>query len=422
MAKKSKKKFWILLIISIVVLALIGLMIFQPKDHRISVTTTKVDTRTITQTVSALGKIQPEMQVKISSQTSGEIIFLGVKEGDTVKQNQLLVRIKPDIVEAQLKQAQATAEAAKMEIGAREAEKDRAAADFKRIQDLFKKEFASKKDFDAAEAAFNGASSSYKAALARYQSALAQLNQVERDKDRTSIFSPIAGVVTTLGVELGEKVVGTGMMQGTELMQVSDLSIMNALVNVDENDIVLVSIGDTAHVEIDAISDKKLRGVVIEIGHSAITSQLGSQDQVVNFQIKVRLIDNEFRLRPGMSCNVEIQTETRHNVLAVPLQAVTVRDASLNQTSNSEMKDGSEHAAGLKIIRPPSVVFLSKAGKAVLTPVKTGISDKGFIEIIEGLNSGDEIISGSFVAVSKELADGMEIKIDTAMQRKLIKK
>lgn len=421
MAKKSKKKVWILLVLFIIAIAIIGLMVFSPKDNRISVTTSKVEKRTITQTVSAIGKIQPEMQVKISSQTSGEIIFLGVKEGDTVKQNQLLVRIKPDIIEAQLQQAQASAEASKMEIGAREAEKDRAAADFRRIQDLYKKEFVSKKEFDAAEAAFNGATSSYKAALARYQSALAQLNQVERDKDRTSIFSPISGVVTTLGVELGEKVVGTGMMQGTELMQVSDLSIMNALVNVDENDITMVSIGDTAYVEIDAISDKQYRGVVFEIGHSAIASQLGSQDQVVNFQIKVRLIDTEFRLRPGMSCNVDIKTDTRHDVAAVPLQAVTVRDAGLQQNNDNSNGDNSTATNGMKINRPPSVVFLHKSGKAVMTKVKTGVSDKGFIEIIEGLNVGDEIISGSFVAVSKDLSDGAEIKVDSTLQRRFNK-
>lgn len=418
--KKSRKKFWIFLILGIIAVVLIGLSFLKPKDTRISVTTTQVTKRTITQTVSAIGKIQPELQVKISSQTSGEVIFLGVKEGDTVRKGELLVRIKPDIVEAQLKQAQASAEAIKMEIGAREAERDRAAADFKRIQDLYKKEFVSKKEFDATEAAYNSAVASYKAAIARYESALAQLNQVERDKERTSIFSPIDGVVTTLGVELGEKVVGTGMMQGTELMKVADLSVMNALVNVDENDIVLVSIGDTALVEVDAISDRKLRGVVVEIGHSAIASQLGTQDQVVNFQIKVRLIDPEQRLRPGMSCNVEIQTETRYNVLAVPLQAVTVRDLGANKQKASDNNDG--NAVGIKIHRPPSVVFKSQGGKAILTQVKTGISDKGFIEIIEGVNEGDVIISGSFMAVSKDLFDNAEIKVDTTLQRRFTQK
>ncbi len=417
--KKSKAKFLIFLILGIVAIVLIGLAFLKPKDSRISVTTTKVAKRTITQIVSAIGKIQPELQVKISSQTSGEVIFLGVKEGDTVKKGEILVRIKPDIVEAQLKQAQASAEAIKMEIGAREAEKDRAAADFKRVQDLFKKEFVSKKEFDAAEASYNAAVASYKATIARYESALAQLNQVERDKERTSIFSPIDGVVTTLGVELGEKVVGTGMMQGTEIMKVADLSVMNALVNVDENDIVMVSIGDTTFVEVDAISDKKLRGIVVEIGHSAIASQLGTQDQVVNFQIKVRLIDPERRLRPGMSCNVEIQTETRYNVLAVPLQAVTVRDLETNKEKVSESTNS--NTVGVRIHRPPSVVFKSQGGKAVLTQVKTGISDKGFIELIEGINEGDIIISGSFMAVSKDLFDGADIKVDTTIQRRFTK-
>lgn len=422
--KKSNKKLWIVLSILLVAVVAVVFFITSKKNGAIAINTDLVTKRTISQTVSAIGKIEAETEVKISSQTSGEIIFLGVKEGDTVKTNQLVARIKPDIIDAQLKQMEASAEATKMEISTRDAEVTRLKSELQRITDLYKKEFASKREMESAQAAYEQAVSGYKASLARYQQSLASLQQTQREQERTSIFTPIGGVVTSLLVELGEKVVGTGMMAGTELMKVSDLSVMNAVVEVDENDITHVSIGDTAEIEVDALTFKKFKGVVIEIGHSAISAAQGTQDQVVNFKVKVRFLDTEAKLRPGMSCSVDIITETKHNVLSVPLQSVTVRDDKLNRQPDIDESKGpkEEEKKVVNKEKPQSVVFVYNNGTAKLNKVETGISDKGFIEIISGLNENDKIISGPFMAVSQLLKDSSLVKIDSTMSNKFKKK
>ena len=419
--KKNKKK--VIIIICVLALVFIGVLavVFVTKgDKAIKVTTSKAERRTITQTVSAVGKIQPETEVKIASETSGEIIYLGVKEGDTVRYDKLLVRIKPDIIETQLEQFKASAEASKTDIDARKTELDRSSIDLRRISDLYKKEYVSSQDYDKAKATYEQAQSGHEAAIKRYEQARAALKQIEVSAMRTTINAPINGIVTSLSVEKGEKVVGVAQMAGTEMMRISDLNIMNAVVDVDENDIILVKIGDTATVEIDAIPDKIYKGIVIEMGHSAKESQLGSQDQVINFSVKIRLIDKEVRLRPGMSCNVEIQTETRSNVVAVPLQSVTVRTEKFNKTPDvreQNIKAESDEDKKVKQERPPSVVFIKKGNRAKMIKVKTGVSDKGFIEITDGLKGDEEIISGSFQAISKELSDSCIIKIDTGRVR-----
>lgn len=422
--KKSNKRLWIVLSILLVAVVAVVFFITSKKNGAIAINTDLVTKRTISQTVSAIGKIEAETEVKISSQTSGEIIFLGVKEGDTVKTNQLIARIKPDIIDAQLKQMEASAEATKMEISTRDAEVTRLKSELQRITDLYKKEFASKREMESAQAAYEQAVSGYKASLARYQQSLASLQQTQREQERTSIFTPIGGVVTSLLVELGEKVVGTGMMAGTELMKVSDLSVMNAVVEVDENDITHVSIGDTAEIEVDALTFKKFKGVVIEIGHSAISAAQGTQDQVVNFKVKIRFLDTEAKLRPGMSCSVDIITETKHNVLSVPLQSVTVRDDKLNRQPDIDESKGPQEEEK-KVVnkdKPQSVVFIYNNGTAKMNKVETGISDKGFIEIISGLNENDKIISGPFMAVSQLLKDSSLVKIDSTMSNKFKKK
>lgn len=415
MAKKKNntKLIVFIIVIAIVGVAVVAAIFFNNRPKPVKVTITKVAERTITQTVSAIGKIEPETEVKISSETSGEIIFLGPKEGDTVKYNQIVVRIKPDIIETQLEQFRAAADASKMEINSRKAEKDQAQSELQRITELYQKQFVSKQEFERAKTTYDQMLSAYRAALSRYDQALATLKQFQRSADRTTIFAPITGVVTKLDVEKGEKVVGTAQMQGTEIMRISDLAVMNAVVDVDENDIVLVKVGDTTRVEIDAFPDRIFIGKVFEIGHSAKVNQLGTQDQVTNFEVKIRILDKEGRLRPGMSCNVEIETETRSNVLAVPLQSVTIRDSSLSQSDESDgrlqkvKKDDDK-----KLKRPPSVVFVKDGSKAKLVRVETGISDKGYIQVLSGLSKGQEVISGSFMAISKQLSDGSDITIE----------
>lgn len=412
--KKSKKKVFIFLGILIVLIVAIFLLATKNTNTEIKVTVEKVGRRTITQTVTAIGKIQPETEIKISPETSGEIIYLGVKEGDTVKTGQLLVKIKPDIIETQLEQQRASLEATKMDIAIRKAELTRVKSSLKRVKELYEKEFSSQDELDKVQASYQQANSSYKASLSRYQQAFASLKQVQRNAERTTIFAPQDGIVTKLTVEKGEKVVGTEMMAGTDMMIVSDLNIMNAVVEVDENDIVLVKVGDTARIEIDAFPDRIFRGKVIEIGHSAITNQLGTQDQVTNFQVKIRMIDLEPKLRPGMSCSVDIETQTRKDIIAVPLQAVTIRTKGLD-TKPDINEDGinKDEEKTEKVKRPPSVVFVQDGKKAKKIEVSTGISDNGFIEITKGLKAGDKIITGNFIAVSKKLEDGTLIKVDT---------
>lgn len=415
--KKSKKK---VIVISSVVAALVLLFILMfvigGKGKVVEVTTAKVTRRTLVQKVSAIGKIEAEKEVKISPQVSGEISDLKVKEGDTVKANQLLVKIKPDIIETQLEQNKAAVDAAKTDIESMKAEMERAKNDLKRKTELYKKEFISQEDFDRVKATYEQAQSNYKSYIAKYSQAKAYYKQTQRSAARTTIYSPINGIVTKCDVEQGEKVVGTDMMQGTEMMRVSDLTVMNAVVDVDENDIVMVQIGDTASVEIDAIPDKKYKAVVVEIGHSAQTSASGTQEEVINFKVKVRILDVEPRLRPGMSCNVDITTDIKNNVLSLPLSSVTVKENKNMMANSDEQKKISEADEKMQKLqknqKPTQIVYLKQGNIVKACPVKTGVSDKEYIEITEGLKEGDEVVSGSYFAIQKELSDGVSIKVN----------
>lgn len=394
----------------------IATYIASKRDKGISVTVEKAQRRTITQIVSAIGKIQPETEVKISSEASGEVVFLGAEDGDTVKNGQPLVRIKPDLIETQLEQYEAAANSAKVSIDAVKAEVVRTEADLKRISELYKKEFASRDEFDRAQSAFEQAQSRYQSSLSEYTRALSALKQVKVQATRTSIYAPMNGVVTSRTVEFGEKVLGTSQMQGTEMMRIADLSVMNALVDVDENDIVNVKIGDTARITVDAIPDHTITGIVIAIAHSAKVNKMGTQDEVTNFEVKIRITDPEAKLRPGMSCNVDIETETHRDVLSVPLQAVTVRDSAVNanpDVQQSGVRNTDDEKVKRVAKRPPSVVFLNDKLKAKMVKVEIGLSDRGYIEIKSGLDEKSEVVSGSFQAVSRELKDGSLIKIDT---------
>lgn len=423
MAKKSRKALYITLI-SVAILAIVlSYFLLKNKDESIAIKTEKVELRTITQKVSAIGKIRPETEVKISSEASGEIMFLGFRDGDSVNKGQLLVRIQPDIVQSQLEQFTASADASKIAIDATKAEMDRAQADFKRISDLYAKQYASREEFDRAKSTLEQAQSRFRSSGSDYTRAFSALKQMRSQASRTTLYSPMSGTVTSLSVEAGEKVVGTAQMQGTEMMRIADLNIMNAWVDVDENDIVFVKIGDTARIRVDAMPDEELFGYVYEIGHSAKTSAAGTQEEVTNFEVRIRIIDKDKRLRPGMSCSVEISTETHPNVLSVPLQSVTVRSM---QATEPEISSGSiqqqEEKKKSNSKRPPSVVFLKDGDKAKMVKVETGLSDHGFIEIKKGLKVGQEIISGSFQAINKLLQDGSIIKIDTVSSVSSMKK
>jgi len=411
--KRSNKK---AIIVTFCAVALIGIIVAisvnQAKERPTSVTFSKVERRTITQVVSATGKIQPETQIKISPEISGEIVNLTVKEGDTVIKNMLLARINPAIIETQLAQYQAMVNASKQDVSQIKAQLDNLEIELKRTKELYEKKYVSKQELDKAQTNYDATFASYNAALARSQSTMATLQQIQTEAKKTNISAPIDGIVTSLLVEKGERVVGTNMMIGTEMMTVSDLTVMNAEVDVDENDIVLVKIGDTATVEIDAFSERVYKGIVVEVGHSASgANTMGAGSQTTTFRVKIRLLDSEDKLRPGMSCNVEIHTARHENVLSVPLQSVTSRDDAKNETSienNENENNDSKNTAENKT--PITIVFVRNGDIVNQREVRVGISDMGFIEITSGLSEGEEVVSGSFQAISRLLSDGAKVK------------
>ena len=419
MAKKSRKRLYIVL--AIILLAVIGTVIWTLANRTEAPTLVSVEStaaRTITQSVSAIGKLQPEVMVKISSEASGEIVYLGVRDGDTVRMGQQLVRIRPDMMQSVLEQTRAAAEASRMAITVAKAEYDRTEADLKRATELYKKQFASREDFDRASAAFQSAGGRLAQAQADYERAKGALRETMVNVNRTTINAPMSGVVTYLGVESGEKVVGTAQMQGTEIMRIADLSTMNAWVQVDENDVAQISVGDTARIKVDALPDVELRGIVYEISHSPIVSGQGTQEEVVNFQVRIRIIDPEGRMRPGMSCSVDIETETKPNVLAVPIQSVTIMQDVEAPAKEEDYRKTERKAEGAKSKRPQSIVWVTDGKKVTARAVTTGISDEGYIEITSGIRKDERVVSGPYEAISKILKPGAKVTIEDAAQRK----
>ena len=423
--KRSNKKAIIITISAVVLIAVIVAVIFSNKEDRpIEVTFGKVERRTITQTVSATGKIQPETKVKISPEVSGEIVQLAVKEGDVVSKGVLLAKINPAIIETQLEQYKAMVNASKEGVASMKVQLNNLEIELNRAKELYSKNVISKQELDKAQTTYDATAANYKAEIARSESSEASLKQVQTEARKTTIFAPIDGVVTSLLVEKGERVVGTNMMTGTDMMTVSDLNVMNAEVDVDENDIVLVKIGDTANIEIDAIPNKIFKGLVIEVGHSASknTNVATATTQTTTFGVKIRLLETGIELRPGMSCNVEIQTATRNNVLSVPLQSVTTRDTELtsdilaNLDDNSQENKEEKKPIGEK--KPKTIIFVKDKDKAKLKEIEIGISNIGYIEVLSGLSEGETIISGSYQAVSRLLADGSKIKEENAVKKK----
>ncbi|MCS7177562.1 MAG: efflux RND transporter periplasmic adaptor subunit [Candidatus Kapabacteria bacterium] len=395
----KKRRRWLFVLLGVLLGVILVLIFASRGEEAIAVTVEPVQRRTITQIVSAVGVLRPETEVKLSSETSGEVIALFVREGDTVKAGQLLLRIQPDIAQTFLEQSAAAAEAARRMMEAAKAEWERTRTELERVTELFRRMAASQQELDQARTAHEQAFNRYNAAIADYERAQAALRQARYQLSRTALYAPISGIVTSLSVEAGEKVVGTAQMQGTELLRIADLSRMTAVVEVNENDVTLLQLGDTAEVSVDALPDQVFRGIVTEISHSPKVGRAGTQDEVVNFEVKILLLETDPRLRPGMSCNADIRTETRYNVLAVPLQAVTVRLEKDDTTRTATRR------------RPPTVVFLHDRGRARMVTVETGISDRDYIEIRSGLTEGAQVITGSFQAITRLLYDGAPVTL-----------
>ena len=414
--KKSKKKIYIFSAIGVVLVALILMALLGgSKENIIPVQVEKVIKRNITQTVSATGTIDSEFKVDITPEVTGEIVKLPVKEGDKVKKGDLLIQINAKQYEANKESAEANLEAAKSNAAMRKAELENLQAQYERTKELYNKNLSSDAEFQAAKSSYESSKASYQGAMANVSQSEASLKGMEDQLSKTTILSPMDGTVTKLNVELGERVLGSFYSQGTNIMTVSDLNNMEAIADVDENDVVLVAIGDTARIKVDAFGDKIFKGLVKEIGNSAISTGTGTQEQVVNFEVKIKLTDLDPKLRPGMSCNADIETETKDNVLSVPIQSVTARTNIKGPGENAEANDGNPNQNAKKTQeKVKEIVFVVKNNKAKSVEVETGISNNNYIEVKSGLSGGEEVVSGSYRAISRELNDGANVRVESA--------
>lgn len=420
MAKsKKKKKIFILSGAGLLLVILVAaIVIGGKKEPVIVVQTDKVARRTITQVVTASGQVEPKDLVAISPEVSGEIVDLPVVEGQRVTKGQVIVKIRPDTYIAQQQQSQAGLQSAVGSEQLAKANYDNSTSTYKRAQELYAKKLMSQQDLESAKTQYEVNKASYESAKANVDQAQALLAVANDNLRKTTIHSPMDGQVTVLNSKLGERVVGTSMMAGTEIMDIANMNTMEAQVNVDENDVVLVAVGDTSILSVDAFPNKKIKGIVYQIATSGTTTGAGTQDQVTNFLVKIKIVDPEaYNLKPGMSVTADIQTATHHNVLSVPIQSVTIRTlkaqegskiagASTGTGKNDKAKQGGNRE------KEQEVVFVVKSGVAKAVPVKRGISDDNYVEITSGLKAGEEVVSGSFVAISRELNDGSKVRVE----------
>jgi HlyD family secretion protein len=430
--RARRKKQIIYGLIALVVLWIVGSIIWGKREKPIPVTTETAIRKTIVQTVSATGKIQPEVEVKISPEVAGEIIELPVEDGMRVKKGDLLLKIKPDSYKALLEQQEAAISAAKATNLQQKATMMKTEHDFKRAEDLFNKKLISDQEYNAAQAAQDVAKNTYESSLHEIERAQAGSSQARDQLSKTTIYSPIDGTVTILNSKLGERLVATGQFAGTEVMRVADLGHMEARVDVNENDVVNVKLGDKAEIKIDAYGDRRFKGTAYQIGNSGKTTGSGTQEEVTNFEVKIRIEDHDVELKPALSCTADIQTNEVKDVVAVPMQAVTIRTGDSNLSpeeiekkkqkvaqrdkgdNNAEFVDGRAQKASQKEEREKlaKVVFLKKGGKAEMAKVTTGISDDTYTEIKTGIQPGDEVISGSYSAISRKLKEGAKVSLD----------
>jgi HlyD family secretion protein len=432
--KKSRKKLYIIIVIVVVLVLVGGALASKKKEKPISVTTEKAVRKTITQLVTATGKIQPEVLVKISPEVSGEIIDLPVKEGQVVKRGDLLLRIKPDTYRAQVEAQQAALSGARSASVQNKAQLDKAKADYQRAQQLFLSKLIPEQDRNTAQTNFEIAQAALQSSLFEIQRAEGALRQINEALSKTTIFAPSAGAITTLTSRLGERVVGTSQFAGTEVMRIADLTVMQAEVNVNENDVINVKVGDHARISVDAYPDRKIDGEVHEIASTATTNNAGTQEEVTNFLVKIRVTDHSVTLRPGMSATADIETDTVTEAVAVPIQSVTVRssDSKLSpeemerDSKQSAEKDKSDNPAEVQneaLVKQKAraereklerVVFVRDGLVVHQRKVETGIADATHIEIKSGIKAGEEIVAGSYTAISRRLKEGAKVTTEKA--------
>jgi HlyD family secretion protein len=425
----SKKTIYILLGSAVVIIALLIVLskkgIIGNKDKGKEVA--------IVETVSATGKIQPEIEVKISSEVSGEIISLNVKEGQVVKKGDLLVKINPDLYTSGYNRSVSNLSGTKAGLSQADASFKEAKSSYDRNKTLFEKGIISRSDWDKAIASFEVAKAAKQTAYFNVQSASATVNEAKDNLGRTTIYAPADGTISVLNVELGERVLGTQQMAGTEILRVANLNNMEVEVDVNENDIVKIKVGDEAKVEVDAYLKKQFQGIVTSISNSA--SSALTADQVTNFKVKVRILKESYQdllegkpasyspFRPGMTATVDIITKTKKNVLSVPISSVVVKsDTAAVKEIKIEDPQSDEKKAAPKSDKKFECVFVKVGDKAKIRIIKTGIQDDTNIEVLTGLKKGDVVITGPYTTVSKELNSGDKVTLKTEKDKEESKK
>jgi len=427
----SKKTIYLLIGGAIAIIALLIVLsktgVIGNKDKGKSVEIANVNATTIVETVSATGKIQPEIEVKIASMVSGEIIALPIKEGQVVKKGDLLVKINPDLYTSGLNRSVANLSGTKSGLTQADASYKEAKANYDRNKTLFEKGIISKSDWDKSVASFEVAKANKQSAYFNVQSASATVNEARDNLGRTTIYAPADGTISVLNVELGERVLGTQQMAGTEILRVANLNNMEVEVDVNENDIVKIKVGDEAKVEVDAYLKKQFKGIVTSISNSA--SSTLTADQVTNFKVKVRILKESYQdllegkpatyspFRPGMTATVDIITKTRTNVLAVPISSVVVK-SDTTAVKGFKVEDEDEKKAAPKSEKKLECVFVKVGDKAKIRIIKTGIQDDTNIEVLSGLKKGDVVITGPFATVSKDLNSGDKVTLEKTEDKK----
>ncbi|WP_159800988.1 efflux RND transporter periplasmic adaptor subunit [Flavobacterium sp. MK4S-17] len=422
----SKRNIYLLSGVVVVIILLIVLSksgVIGKKDEGKEVETQQVKEITLVETVSATGKVQPEVEVKISSEVSGEIIQLPVKEGQAIKKGDLLVKINPDLYESGVNRSAAALSTAKAGLNQAEAQLKEAKANYNRNKALFDKGVISKSEWDKIISAYEVAQASRQSAYFSVQSAAATVSEASDNLNRTTIYSPVDGTISRLDAELGERVVGTQQMAGTEILRVANLNNMEVEVDVNENDIVKIEIGDEADIEVDAYLKRKFKGEVTSISNSA-SSDL-TADQVTNFKVKVRILKESYEdmmkgkpsnyspFRPGMTATVDIITERKENILAVPISAVVVKSdtTSVKRDVVKELEQKEKEQKTGVTDKRFECVFVKEGNKAVLKPITTGIQDDTNIEVVKGLKKGDVVITGPYTTVTRELNPDDIVKV-----------
>ncbi|MBM3822766.1 MAG: efflux RND transporter periplasmic adaptor subunit [Verrucomicrobia bacterium] len=426
---RGKTILWVVLILVLLGGGGTGYYFYKKRQPVIAIQTEKVSRRNLTELVVANGRIQPVIQVKISPEVSGEIIALPVKEGQLVKKGDLLLKIKPDFYEASRRSSHASFQASLAAKQTATVNLDKADTEFKRHEELMKRSLISESLFLDVKTSFEVAKAQLQSATHQVEMAKASLEKATEDLAKTTIVSPIDGTISRLNSQLGERVVGTAMMAGTEVMIVADLNEMEARVDIGEIDVVLIALGQKARLEVDAFRDRKFSGLVTEIANSSkglsgigsMSSSSSSSQDATKFEVRIRIQEKEI-FRPGMTVTAEVETRYRTNVLTVPIQSVTTRLPKKND------KPGTAGAENSKPVpaptspdstrrkdesdKPVEVVFAKEGDVARMIRVKPGISDDNHTEILEGVTEGQEIVSGSHQAISRELEDGKKIKIE----------